>query len=107
MGIAPADLSDLMIRRGQAMDVQEKARKRKDQLLDLMWAARQSGDDEEFEEARLKLLELGKQHPGMVKIDTIQRSFRNQAANIRDSVTGLTLDASMRNELIRRFDLED
>ena len=107
MGIAPADLSDLMIRRGQAMDVQEKARKRKDQLLDLMWAARQSGDDEEFEEARLKLLELGKQHPGMVKVDTIQRSFRNQAANIRDSVTGLTLDASIRNELIRRFDLEN
>ena len=107
LGIAPADLSDMMVRRGQAMDVQDKVRKRKDRLLDLMWAARQSGDEETFEEAREKLLTLGRQHPGVVKQDTIQRSFRNHAANIRDSVTGLTLDASLRNELTRRFRLEE
>jgi len=107
IGLAPSELSALYERRGQAMDVQDKVRKRKDRLLDLAWAAQQSGDEETFEEAREKLVALNRNHPGTIQKDTIQRSFRNKAASIRNSVTGLSFDKALRFELIRRFKLDE
>lgn len=107
IGLAPSELSELYERRGQAMDVQDKVRKRKDRLLDLAWAAQQSGDEETFEEAREKLVALNRNHPGTIQKDTIQRSFRNKAASIRNSVTGLSFDKALRFELIRRFRLDE
>jgi hypothetical protein len=108
IGFAPADLAITYEERGLAMDVQEYVRKKKAELLDLAWAARQSGDEEAFEEAREKLVALGQRYPGEVDRDTIKRSFRATAANQRDSVSGLTLDKGLLQELLRRFEsLED
>jgi len=106
-GLAPAELSMRYEERQMAAEFDEKTQAYKDQILDALWAARQSGDDEAFEEAREKLVALGRRYPGLVKPDTIRSSFNSRMVNLRDNVAGLTIPPAIRAEALRRFRLED
>jgi len=106
-GLAPAELSMRYEERQMAAEFDAKTTAYKDQLLDALWAARQSGDEEAFEEAREKLVQFGRRYPGLVKPDTIRSSFNSRMVNLRDNVAGLTIPPAIRAEIIRRFRLED
>jgi hypothetical protein len=104
IGFAPADLSQTYVERGQAMDIQKGADQRKQHLLDLMYAARQSGDDDTFDSAREKLLTLGRKYPGLVTANTIMESFRMKAKNMQTSVSGLNIQKPFMNQVRERFE---
>jgi len=109
IGFAPADRALIYQARTMALQFEAFVEQHKAQLLDAAWAAFNVGDTETFEEVRGRLVTLGQRYPGLVQNDTIERSFRSRAQSVQDSVTGVTLNSSLRPEQIRRFfdDLED
>jgi hypothetical protein len=103
LGFSPSALADLYDRRNEAMQFTTQISERKQRLLDVIRAARNSGDMETSREAERKLQELGRKHPGLVNSDTVQRSMRARDAAMRDSITGLRFPTWSQPEVRRRF----
>ena len=103
LGFSPSALADLYDRRNEAMQFTTQVADRKQRLLDVIFAARNSGDSDTRREAERKLQELGRKHPGLVNKDTVNRSMRARDAAIRDSVTGLRFPTWAQPEVRRRF----
>jgi hypothetical protein len=102
-GFSPSNLADLYDRRNEAMQFTTQISERKQRLLDVIHAARNSGDLETRREAERKLQELGRKHPGLVNSDTVPRSMRARDAAMRDSITGLRFPTWAQPEVRRRF----
>jgi hypothetical protein len=103
-GFNPAELAEAQARAG-AMKTAEKAiLARRSALLDKLDAARMSGDMDGVNEIREAIGEYNSKNPGRrITADTISSSYQTRRRNERESVDGVTLDRTMRAQLMEEY----
>ena len=104
IGFSPSKVSDLYERRSAVKEFEANVQQKRARLLDAAYAARKVGDTETFNKAVSRLNALGRQYPGLVAKDTVNRSMRARDASAERSITGLRISNWARPEAQRMLE---
>ena len=103
-GFAPADISSLYENRAAAANFESKVAERKQKILKKYYLGITTGDSDTLSEALREYTDFTMQYPELINKDTLERSYRSQAAYQRDLIAGLRFDKRLRNKFLDTID---
>lgn len=103
-GFAPADISSLYENRAAAANFESKVEERKQKILKKYYLGITTGDSDTLSEALREYTDFTMQYPELINKDTLERSYRSQAAYQRDLIAGLRFDKRLRNKFLDTID---
>lgn len=104
-GFAPADLADLQERRSAAKQYEAAVLARKQRILDGYNMARADGDPDMAREFQKQAAEFRRKYPGLMGVDTLQRSVRSREAAQEEMMRGIRISKSLQRDIEKRFKL--